>query len=186
MNKIVNKGELFSQFPNFPTHRHKNEFWEELGRTVGTFGFLEEILIKAIYAISDSRPYSKQAFFEWVPSIEKLLTNSLGKLIEKFHSEVKNHPNANIKNLETFIEYLKEAAKIRNALCHGSWSTPDEDNASIPFYVNNQFEVLDTPVNCDYLIQVRRHVAELSCEVINTVLSLDLKFPGFDNDAETL
>ena len=33
---------------DFPTHRHKSEFWEKLGRAVATYGFLEEVLGKAI------------------------------------------------------------------------------------------------------------------------------------------
>ena len=28
----------------FPTHMHSAEFWEALGRTIATFGFLEETL----------------------------------------------------------------------------------------------------------------------------------------------
>ena len=33
----------------FPTHGHEAAFWESLGRAVATFGFLEEILEKAIF-----------------------------------------------------------------------------------------------------------------------------------------
>ena len=28
---------------HFPTHRHSAAFWESLGRTVATYGFLEEL-----------------------------------------------------------------------------------------------------------------------------------------------
>lgn len=40
---------------NFPTHRHDPAFWEALGRTVATFGFLEEVLGKAIFAFTATR-----------------------------------------------------------------------------------------------------------------------------------
>ena len=43
----------------FPTHRHQSEFWESLGRAVGTFGFLEAVLGKAIFALSGTRPYEE-------------------------------------------------------------------------------------------------------------------------------
>ena len=36
----------------FPTHRHSPMFWEALGRTIATFGFLEEVLGKAIFAFT--------------------------------------------------------------------------------------------------------------------------------------
>jgi hypothetical protein len=36
----------------FPTHRHCSVFWEKLGRAIATFGFLEEVLGKAIFAFT--------------------------------------------------------------------------------------------------------------------------------------
>jgi hypothetical protein len=40
---------------HFPTHRHDAAFWEALGRAVATFGFLEEVLGKAIFALTATR-----------------------------------------------------------------------------------------------------------------------------------
>lgn len=40
---------------NFPTHRHAGAFWEALGRTVATFGFLDETIAKAIFAFTGTR-----------------------------------------------------------------------------------------------------------------------------------
>lgn len=43
----------FKNLPSlFPTHRHSPMFWETLGRTIATFGFLEEVLGKAIFAFT--------------------------------------------------------------------------------------------------------------------------------------
>ena len=44
----------------FPTHRHAPDFWEQLGRTIATFGFLEETLGKAIFAFTATTEYSKE------------------------------------------------------------------------------------------------------------------------------
>ena len=43
--------------PHFPAHRHDRSFWESLGRTVATFGFLEEMLTKAVFALTATRRY---------------------------------------------------------------------------------------------------------------------------------
>ena len=55
----------------FPTHRHDAAFWESLGRAVATFGFLEEILGKAIFSFTGTRCYGEaeiqQAYTEWLP-----------------------------------------------------------------------------------------------------------------------
>jgi hypothetical protein len=42
----------------FLTHRHSPQFWEQLGRTIATCGFLEEVLGKAIFAFTATRNYS--------------------------------------------------------------------------------------------------------------------------------
>ena len=43
----------------FPTHRHEPKFWESLGRAIATFGFLEEVLGKAIFSFTATRPYEE-------------------------------------------------------------------------------------------------------------------------------
>ena len=68
----------------FPTQRHAGEFWEALGRTVATFGFLEEALGKAIFSFTATREIPEdqiQAEFEkWLPTLERALSDPLGWL----------------------------------------------------------------------------------------------------------
>lgn len=45
--------------PLFPIHLHSAEFWEQLGRTVATFWHLEEVLGKAIFALTATVPYDE-------------------------------------------------------------------------------------------------------------------------------
>ena len=46
----------FKNLPQmFPTNRHEPQFWEMLGRTVATYGFLEETLGKAIFSFTATR-----------------------------------------------------------------------------------------------------------------------------------
>ena len=67
--------------PLFPTHRHSPQFWEQLGRTVATYGFLEEVLGKAIFAFTATRNYSHDeidaAYQAWLPQLERALTDQL-------------------------------------------------------------------------------------------------------------
>lgn len=51
---IVDQGGLPELYP---THLHEAKFWEALGRTVATFGFLEETLGKAIFSFTATKPY---------------------------------------------------------------------------------------------------------------------------------
>ena len=109
---------------NFPTHRHSGEFCEALGRTVATFGFLEETLGKAIFSFTATREISEdqiQAEFEkWLPTLERGLSDPLGGLIDAYGKAVRNNKAATITNLDNLLEDLRKAAVLRNVLCHGS------------------------------------------------------------------
>jgi hypothetical protein len=91
---------------------------------------------------------------------------------------VREHPNATIENFDDLIRDLKEAAKVRNVICHGSWRSPDTEGASLPFFVNRQQERFDTSIDITWLGQLQKHVSELICSVINTVTHMGWQFPG--------
>nr|VFK48084.1 MAG: hypothetical protein BECKTC1821E_GA0114239_11022 [Candidatus Kentron sp. TC]VFK56221.1 MAG: hypothetical protein BECKTC1821F_GA0114240_100958 [Candidatus Kentron sp. TC] len=140
---------------HFPTHRHESAFWESLGRAVATFGFLEEMLAKAIFAFTAIRPYEEseieKAFEQWLPKLERALTDPLGGLIDSFGKAVRDHPEEAISDLPDLLSDLKKAAAMRNILSHGSWRLPDAHGAAVPLFVNRQKEVVETAMDCAYL-----------------------------------
>lgn len=86
-NKVIRSLVDRDKLPTlFPTHLHSPQFWEQLGRTIATYGFLEEILGKAIFAFTATRKYSAEeidaAYQAWLPQLERALTDELGKLAE--------------------------------------------------------------------------------------------------------
>ena len=174
----------------FPTHKHDAAFWEGLGRAVATFGFLEEVLGKAIFAFTATRPYDEaefqQAFDTWFPKLERALTDPLGNLIGAYEKAVRDHPDATITNLDLLLSDLRKAAEMRNILCHGSWGPPNADGASVPFFVNRKKFVVDAAMNHEFLAQVQRHAAELACTVMNTVSSMGWRFPGSDGPGKPI
>ncbi len=124
--RIVDPDSLPAQFP---THRHQGRFWESLGRAVGTFGFLEEVLGKAIFALSATKPYypaeMDAAYEKWSRGLERALTDPLGNLIGEYEKAICEHPDATADDLDYLICRLREASRIRNVLCHGSWRAPE-------------------------------------------------------------
>lgn len=167
---------------NFPTHSHDPAFWESLGRAVATFGFLEEVLCKAIFAFTATKPYSDseiiEAYENWLPKLQRALTDQLWNLIEAYGKAVNEHPDAKIENLTELLEDLKSASKIRNVLCHGSWRTPDQNKASMPFFVNKKNEIFDTPLNKAWLDHTQQDTTKLICAIISTVTYMGWQFPG--------
>ncbi|HEY9268203.1 MAG TPA: hypothetical protein VIO39_01970 [Methylotenera sp.] len=166
----------------FPTHLHTADFWESLGRTVATFGFLEDVLCKAIFAFTATKSYSEseigEAYDKWLPQLQKALSDQLGGLIDTFSKVVREHPNTSIKNLDELIQDLRSASKVRNVLCHGSWRAPNSDGASLPFFINKHNEKFDMSINKSWLDQTQRHTAILICAVVNTVTHMGWQFPG--------
>ena len=166
----------------FPTHAHPSSFWESLGRAVATFGFLEETLTKAVFSFTATRPYSEteiqDAYDKWVPLLEKTLSDQLGSLINSYEKAVKDHPDSYVEDFDSFMSDLREAAKIRNVICHGSWRLPNQNGASIPFFVNRKKEVFETSIDCNFLDQLQKHTSELTAMVVSTVTAMGWQFPG--------
>ena len=166
----------------YPTHMHSAEFWEALGRTIATFGFLEETLGKAIFSFTATQQFPEdelEAEFEkWLPTLEKALSDPLGGLIDSYGKAVRANSSATISNLDELQEDLRAASTLRNVLCHGSWRVPDDQGRSIPLFVNRKNEVFQDAIDVACLQQVQQHVAELVCAVINTVTHMGWQFPG--------
>ena len=175
----VNQALLPSKFP---THIHEASFWESLGRTIATFGFLEEILAKAIFALTATRRYdateAEKALENWLPQLERALTDPLGGLIDQFGKAVREHKEAESGGLANLLSNLRAASEIRNVLCHGSWPIPDADGASVPYFVNRKGCKFCTSIDRAYLDRFQKHVANLACAVIETVTSTGWQFPG--------
>lgn len=167
---------------DFPTQAISPRFWEELGRTVATFGFLEEVLGRAIFAFTATRSYSPEeveaAYERWLLTLEKALSDPLGRLISSYGKAVKEHDEAEIANIDALLDDLRNASKLRNVLCHGSWRMPDAQGKSVPFFVTQTNEIFETPIDEAVLSQLRRHVVGLICRVIDTVTSMGWQFPG--------
>jgi hypothetical protein len=175
---------------SFPTHRHSAAFWEILGRTVATFGFLEEVLGKAIFAFTATTRYpeseAEAAFEKWLPTLERALFDPLAGLIDTYGKAVRGNSEATITNLDDLLGELRKASVIRNVLCHGSWRTPDVNGKSLPLFVNRQKMVWDAPIDIAFLQQTQRAVAELVCEVVNTVTHMGWRFPGSRGPGKTI
>jgi hypothetical protein len=67
--------------------------------------------------------------------LEQTLSDALSRLIDTYGKAVRDHGGATIENIDVLIDHLREAATLRNVLCHGSWNKkPDVEGRSIPFF----------------------------------------------------
>lgn len=166
----------------FPTHRHTPEFWEALGRAVATFGFLEEMLGKAIFALTATTHHAgaeaEKAYVAWQSKLERALMDPLGSLTTEYEKAFRNHQSANVENLAALVAQLRLAAELRNVICHGSWRPPDSNGSTVPFFANKRRETFQTPINVSFLIQLQQSTADLACTVMDSVTHMGFQFPG--------
>jgi hypothetical protein len=174
----------------FPTHLHKAAFWEALGRTIATFGFLEEVLGKAIFAFTATTQHPEAeveaAYEKWLLTLERALIDQLAGLIDAYGKAVRNNSEATVTNFDDLLKELRKASAIRNVLCHGSWRAPDAKGKSLALFVNRQKMVWDTPIDIAYLEQTQKAVAELACAVVTTVTHMGWQFPGSRGPGKTI
>ncbi|WP_073957334.1 hypothetical protein [Thalassospira sp. TSL5-1] len=169
----------FKRPSQFPTHRHPPEFWEQFGRAIATFGFLEEMLGRAIIAITGSKQVpetdAQEALDVWQKIVEKALHRPLGVLIDMYHKALKDHPKAHVLNVDELIEDLKKVAQYRNPLCHGSWRIPDGNGFSELFYIDRELRIFDTPLDQGILEKLQVEASTIACRVYNSITQLGCK-----------
>ena len=175
---------------DFPTHRHTPAFWESLGRAVATFGFLEDALSKAIFALTATTHYEEKdietAYNAWLQTLERALVDPLGNLIDVYGKALRKNQDANVENLDGLLTDLRSASALRNVICHASWPPPDTKGATVPSFVNKKHEVFQSPVDISFLQQLQRSAADLACAVINTVTHIGWQFPGSSGPGEAI
>lgn len=175
---IINRTGLPDRFP---TNRHEPAFWEALGRVVGTFGFLEDILCKAIFGITATKQYQEDeiedAFKIWAKTLENALVDPLGNLIIKYEEAIRKSALWNEK-FDEISKDIRDVAKYRNAICHGSWGPPDAAGATIPFFIDRKKTPFRTPIDTVFLNNLQKRTASLCCDIIDTVTCMGWQFPG--------
>jgi len=175
---------------DYPTQFHSSVFWEELGRTIAAFGFIEEMLGKAIFALTGAKEFDPEgdpeALSEWIKTLEKALTDQLGGLIASYERALAENPRTKGGDYGRQLAELREAKEIRNVLCHGSWEKPDDAGRSVPKFVNRKLLVFQTPVDVKFLRQTRAAVRHIACDILDSVTGVGYQFPGSESPGEQL
>lgn len=176
---------------NFPTHLNPPEFWEELGRTIASFGFLEDMLVKAYFAITATTPHefrteedAEAAVEEWRDQLLYAMADTLVGLAQRYAAAVRRNELARFPDIDALETSITNAAVLRNALCHGFWGPPDAFGKSDLSYFRmlgkrvDNFEKLETRIDVAWLRQLRAETVELAYDVIDSVTVMGLQFPG--------
>jgi hypothetical protein len=93
------------------------QFWEQLGRAMAAFGFLEKVLKGAIFVFQATRIYSddeiENANKQWQENVGKILGGQLSDHAEKYRIAAEENQNATARNINELVEGPSRFLSVR-------------------------------------------------------------------------
>lgn len=164
-------------------HTLPRDFAAALGQCVASFGWLEEVLKRTIYALDrarladDLRPAEMQ---NWVERMGQLADDSMGTLIEQLDAAMRRHPG--LRDRDQITEALGRAKLQRNLLCHASWRPTGDAGRWHPAFVGGRGEVQDAPLSLAELASIQAATLDLGGRVLAVMRATGVmgRWPGDD------
>ena len=164
--------------PDWPLSRDSPEFWEELGKAVAAFGYLENTLVSSCYSLTvpPADPRNIQAeqipdYLQWYAEAEAFRADSLHALAGRFDKLLKKDGRVPHTVRSELREQLDELRHWRNALCHGAWFGFSGDGAGVlsHYFMENKQVIRFPPmVALKDLAELRARVVDVTIRVEET------------------
>ena len=124
--------------PDWPVNQGPADFWQELGKTVAAFGYLEHILASTCYALlatgeraaAHLKSNDHEAMRRWTKRLLNSRTDTLYRLTHELDRVLDEAGLVPSTVREDLVARLDELRPWRNALCHGAWLSVDEDGSA--------------------------------------------------------
>lgn len=142
----------------------------ELGQTIASFGHVEDMLKRAIFALDRHRLPGRLAegeFRAWLRRMDHVAADSLGTLIERLERTLARE---NVADPE-LLGQLDEIKTWRNLLCHAAW-TPVAGGWQ-PRFANTQGEIFDRTLDAGDLSAIRAMTLDTARRVSRFIEALD-------------
>ncbi len=123
--------------PDWPVNQGPAVFWQELGKTVAAFGYLEHILASTCLALLGTGERAAAlleaddhaAMRRWAERIIRSQIDPMHGLTSELDRVLREAGRVPHTHREDLIARLKELRRWRNALCHGAWLSFDQGGA---------------------------------------------------------
>lgn len=127
--------ELETKVEQAPIHDPGKPLWEEIGRTVATFGMLEDLVPRALYILTghqfiDDAEDERQQVEKWCATLVKSMSDTLGGLACSLEAAWKERDGCLNPESSDIVQEFRALAKVRNRVCHATYQeflTPDAD-----------------------------------------------------------
>ena len=127
-----------ANFPaDWPVNQGPDAFWQELGKTIAAFGYLERTLASTCYALLATPEHARvflgdhdeEATSRWVKRIIQSQVDPMHGLTSELDRVLRETDQVPHTVREDLVCELRELRPLRNALCHGAWLSVDEDGS---------------------------------------------------------
>ena len=160
----------------WPLSRGNSTFWEELGRTVAAFGYLENELTSACYMLtappadfSDLQPDQVEAHLMWYAKVEGYRADAMFALTERFDELLREDGRVPDTVRTDLRGRLDELRTWRNALCHGAWFGFSGAGAGVlSYYYRERKRTVQFPpmVTLKDLVDLRARIVDATIRVV--------------------
>lgn len=161
--------------PDWPVNQGPAVFWQELGRTVAAFGYLEHVLTQTCYTLLATFERATalldaddEALSQWYNRVSRSQVDSLHGLTRELEKVLDEDGRVPTALREDLVARLNELRPWRNALCHGAWLGIDKDgSASLHHMYEHQGVPFAFPpaVTLKDLSDVRTRTADITIRI---------------------
>lgn len=143
------------------------DFAAALGQAVATFGWLEEVLKRALYSLERVRMAKDVTLLDlgrWRHHMAEIADDSLGTLIEQLDGALRRHPG--IHDRDSLNDGLVTLKQQRNLLCHASWSPAEQKGRWKPAFVAMKGEAVPEDMSAAEIVAIRHNAEETGKRII--------------------